>query len=141
MAAEPETMSQREDVHVCALSHIPGALSVVRRRVRGVLADWELCPEVAEDALLVISELTTNAIVHADGPASLRICWTEVDGHSALHIEVTDAGPSARPCLPGGSTDPDEHGRGLGIVKALSTRHGIRADCAGVTRWADLVTA
>lgn len=141
MAAQPETMPQRQDEHVCALSHIPGALSVVRRRVRSVLAEWELRPEVAEDVLLVISELTTNAIVHADGPAALRLSWTRVDGRSALHIEVTDSGPAAQPCLPGGTTDPDEHGRGLGIVSALSTRHGVRADCAGFTRWADLVTA
>ncbi|MDX3237265.1 ATP-binding protein [Streptomyces sp. ME03-5709C] len=141
MAAEPETTPRRAVVHVCAVSHIPGALTLLRRRVRSVLARCELRPEVLEDALLVISELTTNAIVHAEGPASLRIGWTDVDGRSALHIEVTDAGPAVRPGLPGGSSDPDEHGRGLGIVNALSTRHGIRSDRAGFTRWADLVTA
>lgn len=137
MAAEPNTLPQREDVHVAPLSHIPGALSVVRRRVRVVLADWNLCPELAEDVLLVISELTTNAIVHALGPATLRVSWTVLDGLSALHIEVTDSGPAA-PCGPPGGIDPDEHGRGLGIVKALSARYGMRTDCDGVTRWADL---
>lgn len=141
MASEPETMSQRADVHACALSYRPGALSLVRRRVRAVLAEWDLRPEVVEDVLLVISELTTNAVVHAEGPAGLRIRWTDVDGRSALRVEVTDGGPAVRTDLPGGSTDPDEHGRGLGIVSALSTRHGVRADRAGFTHWADLDTA
>lgn len=128
--------------HTCPLPHIPEAVSVVRRRARSVLAEWKLSACVVDDALLVISELLTNAIVHALPPAALRLSWTKADRAGALRIEVTDAGP-ATAAGPGPATaaDPDEHGRGIGIVNALSARRGVRVHPGGVTRWAELIAA
>ncbi|MBB5931085.1 two-component sensor histidine kinase [Streptomyces echinatus] len=104
-----------------------------------LLADWSVCPEIVEDALLVVSELVTNAIVHARPPAELRLSWVRGDGCRSLRIEVSDAGaaPAGRSLL---GIDPDEHGRGEAIVHALATRHGIRIHPGGVTRWAELGT-
>ncbi|MFD5567451.1 ATP-binding protein [Streptomyces cadmiisoli] len=124
---------------VCPLPHAPGAVSVVRRRVRAVLDEWRVCPKIFEDALLVVSELLTNAIVHALPPAELRLSWAGSDGRGTLRCEVTDAGPRLAPGQSPEGIDPDEHGRGMEIVKALATRHGIRVHPAGVTRWAELV--
>ncbi|OEJ23424.1 response regulator receiver protein [Streptomyces agglomeratus] len=126
--------------HVCPLPHAPGAVSAVRGRVRTVLAEWGLSPDAIMDALVVVSELLTNALVHALPPATLRLSWVRIDGHGALRVEVTDAGP----VLAGDgwdAPDPDEHGRGIDIVTALAARCGIRVGTEGITRWADLPAA
>lgn len=126
--------------HVCPVPHTPGAVPAVRGRVRGILAEWGLSPDAVMDALVVVSELVTNALVHALPPATLRLSAVRVDGHGALRVEVTDAGPA----LDGdgwGTPDPDEHGRGIDIVTALAARCGIRVGTEGITRWADLPAA
>ncbi|MGW5695556.1 ATP-binding protein [Streptomyces asiaticus] len=53
--------------------------------------------DLADDALLVVSELITNAVVHALPPASL--CLSRQGGRAAcaVRIEVTDAGPALPP--------------------------------------------
>ncbi|WP_433858727.1 ATP-binding protein [Streptomyces kronopolitis] len=140
MTAQLDTVVPGADDHVCPLSHLPEAVSVVRRRVRAVLADWNLAPGLAEDALLVVSELTTNAVVHALPPAVLRLSRLGGDRRGALRVEVTDAGPAAhgRPAV---DPCPDEHGRGLGIVTALATECGTHVHAGGITRWAELPAA
>ncbi|MGW7490955.1 ATP-binding protein [Streptomyces sp. NPDC054786] len=136
MTARLDAVVREAAEHVCPLPHIPEAVSVVRRRVRTVLADWNLAPDLAEDALLVISELITNVVVHALPPAELRLSRVG----AALRVEVTDAGPAAAdersPVEPA-----DEHGRGIGIVTALSARCGTLFHAGGVTRWAELLAA
>jgi anti-sigma regulatory factor (Ser/Thr protein kinase) len=127
--------------HVCPLPHIPEAVSAVRRRARTVLTQWRVPTPTADDALLVISELTTNAIVHALPPAVLRLALPEVGGRRALRIEVSDAGsaPGRRPSQDG--LHPAEHrenGRGSDIVAALSVRHGMARHRERTTRWAVL---
>ncbi|MFG2120173.1 ATP-binding protein [Streptomyces sp. NPDC048710] len=141
MAAQLNTLLREACEHVCPLPPVTGAVPAVRRRVRAVLADWDVSPEIVDDALLMVSELVTNAIVHALPPARLRLSWVQSDDRRTLRVEVTDTGPA----LLGGRSrvgiDPDEHGRGEAIVHALATRHGIRVDAGGVTRWADLAAA
>ncbi|MER5753906.1 ATP-binding protein [Streptomyces sp. NPDC002088] len=140
MAAQLNAVLRHAVEHVCPLPPVPGAVSAVRRRVGAVLAAWNVSPEIVEDSLLVVSELLTNAVVHALPPAELRLSWVRGDGPGTLRVEVTDAGPARAGQSPDG-IDPDEHGRGEQIVHALATRHGIRIHSGGVTRWADLVAA
>ncbi|WP_149182530.1 ATP-binding protein [Streptomyces sp. TRM49041] len=129
-----------EDVmHVFPLPHAPGAASITRRRVRAVLTDWRLSADVADDVLLLASELLTNALVHALPPATLRLSQVLVDGLGAVRVEVTDAGPATPAGQPAPGLDPDEHGRGIGIVMALSARCGVRERADGTSRWADVV--
>ncbi|WP_369244536.1 ATP-binding protein [Streptomyces sp. R41] len=141
MAVQLNTMPRQAVEQVFPLPHFTGAVSAVRRRVRALLADWNVYPQIVDDALLVVTELVTNAIVHALPPAELRLTWVRSDGLGTLRVEVTDAGR----VLPAGQSpagiDPDEHGRGEEIVHALATRHGIHVHVGGVTRWADLVAA
>lgn len=121
----------------CGLPQGPEGVGVVRRRVRGVLAEWGVPAAAADDALLVVCELVTNAVVHALPPAELRMWWTA--GRGTLDIEVTDAGPrreSSRRPAADGSADTGEHGRGLGIVEALSAWYGALEDARGTTCWA-----
>ncbi|MFF4485916.1 ATP-binding protein [Streptomyces sp. NPDC001544] len=125
--------------HVCPLQPVTGAVPAVRRRVAAVLAGWKVSREIVEDSLLVVSELLTNALVHALPPAELRLSWAREAGAGTLRVEVTDAGPAREAGQPPAGVDPDEHGRGEQIVHALATRHGMRVHSGGVTRWADLV--
>ncbi|MFF4345903.1 ATP-binding protein [Streptomyces sp. NPDC001530] len=138
---ELDTMLREEVEHVCPLPPVTGAVSAIRRRVGAVLADWNVSREIVEDALLVVSELLTNALVHALPPAELRLSWVRDDGLGTLRVEVTDAGPALAAGQSPAGFDPDEHGRGEEIVHALATRHGIHVHSGGFTRWADLVAA
>ncbi|WP_432118542.1 ATP-binding protein [Streptomyces sp. bgisy032] len=126
---------------VLPLPCILEALAAVRRRVRVVLADWDLAPGVADDALLVTSEMITNAVAHALPPATLRLSRVTCHGRCALRVEVTDAGPAARSRREAPGVLPEEHGRGIAIIAALSSRCGTRVHPGGVTRWADLRAA
>ncbi|MFI2184994.1 ATP-binding protein [Streptomyces sioyaensis] len=139
MTAQLDAVVREAAEHVCPLPHIPEAVSVVRRRMRTVLADWNLAPDLAEDALLVISELITNAVVHALPPAALRLSRAGGDGRPTLRVEVTDAGPAAdgRPVVE--PCEADEHGRGIGIVTALAAECGTQVHAGGTTRWAELL--
>ncbi|MGY5124369.1 ATP-binding protein [Streptomyces nigrescens] len=140
MTAQLDAVVREADEHVCPLPHIPEAVSVVRRRARTVLADWNIAPDLTEDALLVISELITNAVVHALPPAVLRLSRV-VDGSHALRVEVTDAGAAAADGRPVVEPDADEHGRGLDIVTALAAECGTRVHAGGITWWAKLLAA
>ncbi|MGW0315750.1 ATP-binding protein [Streptomyces flavidovirens] len=140
MTAQLNTVGPAPVDHVCPVPHASGAVATVRGRLRTVFAEWGLSPDVTMDALVVVSELLTNALVHALPPATLRLSWVRVDERRALRVEVSDAGPSL-PADGGTSPDPDEHGRGIAIVTALSARYGIRIHPGGITRWADLHAA
>ncbi|MEU5311385.1 ATP-binding protein [Streptomyces sp. NPDC021562] len=139
MAVQLNTLVREASEHVFPTPPVPGAVSDVRRRAGAVLTAWKVSPDVIEDALLVVSELLTNALVHALPPAVLRLSWNRDAGLGTLHIEVTDAGPCRAEGQPPAGIDPDEHGRGEEIVHALATRYGMRTCRRGVTRWAELV--
>ncbi|MEV5432647.1 ATP-binding protein [Streptomyces sp. NPDC052701] len=139
MAVQLNTAIREALEHVCPLPHAPDAVSAVRRRAQAVLAAWDVSPGIVEDSLLVVSELLTNAVLHALPPAELRLSWSRAGNLGTLRVEVTDGGPARAAGQARAGIDPDEHGRGEGIVHALATRHGVRTHPGGVTRWADLV--
>ncbi|WP_234358475.1 ATP-binding protein [Streptomyces sp. NRRL B-24085] len=120
------------------LLHTPEAVRSMRHRARTILEAEALPEDTVHDALLVISELTTNALRHALPPAYLRLSVPAADGCRMVRIEVTDSGTACHPHLSPGHKHPEEHGRGLGIVSALSTRCGSRAHRSRSVRWAEL---
>ena len=86
----------------------------------------------ADDFLIVVSELVTNAVDHGDAPVHLRVHRDPDDG--ALAVEVTDCARRV-PVL--GSPGPlDTRGRGLRIVDALADRWGVTFDRQRKTVWA-----
>ncbi|MEU1542402.1 ATP-binding protein [Actinacidiphila glaucinigra] len=114
--------------------HDPRQLGPLRREVRRAL-DRSAVPEhAADEAVLVVSELVTNAVTHGTSPAELRLVLGR-ESHG-LRVEVTDAGPA--PCGDREGVPPDEHGRGLPIVAALASDHGVSVRPGGTTCWADL---
>ncbi|WP_321170744.1 ATP-binding protein [Embleya scabrispora] len=71
-------------------------------------------PETVDDVVLAVSELLTNAHVHAHSTAHLVLSWDR----RCLHVYVSDTGP--------GLPTPRDHdttrvsGRGLAIVDAVA---------------------
>lgn len=122
------------------VAHDPTSAADVRRAVEDDLAAVAVAREVVDDALLVVSELVSNAVRHGAPLRGgvLRVSWWVAAG--AVHLEVCDGGTGPGPAgeHPGGrERHPDgapalpphveERGRGLGIVDLLSTRWGTTA--------------
>ncbi|MFF6779904.1 SpoIIE family protein phosphatase [Streptomyces sp. NPDC012510] len=144
-----------------AVAHVslpggPLAPGAARRFVRAAFAEWaELEPpgaalstRLVEDALVVVSELVTNAVVHAGTDVDL-LCRLGHDDPTAsgwLVVEVSDHHPSRavrdedaeRPYLVERPYGTAEYGRGLRLVAALSEAWGITYRTGMKTVWARL---
>jgi hypothetical protein len=125
------------------LAEASGVVPRARDFTRQALRDWGWLPAetadrraAAEDVLLVVSELVTNACLHAGGPDELRLrCRANV-----IRLEVSDGGlghPAPRtPHRPG-----RPGGHGMFIVQRLCLDWGVVPDSAerpGKTVWAEL---
>lgn len=95
------------------------AVRAARAFVREALED-QIVDEMDMDALLLlVSELATNAVIHAQTEFDI-VVDVRRDG---VRVEVSDVGdgcPSPVHPLPDG-----EHGRGLTLVAGLATRWGV----------------
>jgi anti-sigma regulatory factor (Ser/Thr protein kinase) len=104
-----------------------------RRFVSSVLARRPYQGRVKPaDAKLVISELATNAVVHAGTPFTISL---RPNG-STLRISVRDWS-LARPIVRNSGLT-DLSGRGLHLVAAMAHKWGVEADPDGKTVWAEL---
>ncbi|MFE7901488.1 SpoIIE family protein phosphatase [Streptomyces sp. NPDC057424] len=103
-----------------------------RAQVSALLRQWRIRDDTRYTALLLVSELVTNAVRFATGPITVRLIRA---GHGLL-CEVGDTG-NGRPRLsrPGLL---DDGGRGLGIVHRLTTRWGVRWTDSGKVVWAEV---
>lgn len=110
-----------------------------RRRVRAHLRDQSCCEDTCETAVLLVSELVTNAVRHARGPLVKCSVGLEAGG---VRIEVEDQGEAGTPVALLQAAADDVHGRGLHLVAALSQDWGVRERDGGpgCVVWA-LVTA
>jgi anti-sigma regulatory factor (Ser/Thr protein kinase) len=106
----------------------PAVVAHARARTARQLAAWGL-EEITFTTELIVSELVTNAIRHAQPPIQLRMI---LDG--ALSCEVSDASSSA-PHLRRADRY-DEGGRGLLLVAQLAEGWGSRYTRTGKTIWA-----
>jgi len=92
----------------------PGMVRAGRKYVSGVLARYGADLAALEyDAVLVTSELLSNAVQHG-GP---RVTLTVRRTRRGVQITVTDRG---RHQGPADGRDESEHGRGQGIVRELA---------------------
>lgn len=138
-AAEPEadlgagmrTPPPGARVALFAVADDPAAVGPVRHEVRATLTAWGVDPDLVATAALCLSELVTNAVVHADTGCHVRVAW----GDGALTVEVRN--PGSPPALPApDSSDPLQvHGRGLQLVDALTSRWGSERDPTGFSAW------
>jgi len=122
---------------VVLLPYDPASVAVARRRITADLVAAGIFETAVGDAALIVSELLSNAILHARPLHGrwLQVAW--ILHARSVEIAVSDGGgptqPRAEP-LPGSSLG----GRGLGIVDHLSDRWGVRAESQRTTVWAVL---
>jgi anti-sigma regulatory factor (Ser/Thr protein kinase) len=91
------------------------AVGALRHLAHSALSVWGIAPGQAEDVVLVLSELATNALRHTEGPAEIRLHACE----DQLVLDVADTSTS----LPDFVTGPDDddgqpHGFGLALIAA-----------------------
>lgn len=94
-----------------------------RRHVRAHLRRQGCCDDTCETAVLLVSELVTNAVRHARSPLVKCSVGLEAD---EVRIEVEDQGEGGTPVAPVQAAADDMHGRGLYLVAALSQEWGVR---------------
>lgn len=122
------------------LQHQPEAAADARHITRQVLNDWHVGQGIVDTALLVVSELVTNAVEHAQEPVVLHLHRQHADGR--VWVGVTDGGPASRSGPWTISRNPDERGRGLDLVEAVSAAQGTCTHThGGATHWARLRAA
>ncbi|GHH81165.1 ATP-binding protein [Streptomyces capitiformicae] len=122
---------------VFGLPAVLASAGEARRTVRELLGEWEVGAETREDALLITSELVTNALTHTT--SEWIVCRLHMTGQR-LRIEVEDQHsghelPARR--RPG---PDDQNGRGLMLVGVLSSDWGVRdtPQRSGRVVWAEL---
>jgi len=112
----------------------PHGVAPARQFVRRTLATWGIDGDYMDTAVLCVSELVTNAIIHGAAGCELRV----VLQHGVLTATVRDRGTPALRAEWSGSDPLAVHGRGLQIVDALSSRWGSELDSVGMTVWCQL---
>jgi anti-sigma regulatory factor (Ser/Thr protein kinase) len=109
-------------------------IPAARAFVRETLLRWGENGAV-NDALLVTSELFTNAVLHGSGRIDVYVTLDP----EALRIAVVDDGHLTRDGWPRRGAAPTLGGRGLRIVDAVASTWGNNFDPAGRTRvWAEM---
>ncbi|MFF4404749.1 ATP-binding protein [Streptomyces sp. NPDC001404] len=118
----------------------PRSVGRSRMLLREQAHEWQLPEPEAETAVLLLSELMTNACRHARAAPGREISARCVIVGKTLRVEVSDAGdglPRERNASP-----DDESGRGLALVAALATAWDVRTRPHGIgkTVWFELET-
>jgi anti-sigma regulatory factor (Ser/Thr protein kinase) len=103
-----------------------------RRFLRETLSAWGLDGDLVEDGELLVSELVTNAVLHARSPSSVQLerrgshLWVAVRDESAMTPRIRDYGPEA------------VTGRGLLLVDRIAQRWGVEHDSGGKYVWFEI---
>ncbi|MET9669345.1 ATP-binding protein [Streptomyces sp. NPDC006475] len=113
-----------------------------RHRVEAQLLTWKRPPETVDAAMLIVTELVTNAVEHTD--AADIICTVSLRS-DVVTVSVTDTDTDTGafthsapvPALP---DDLEESGRGLFLVSALATDWGTRLTAGSREVWACLAS-
>ncbi|MFB7437338.1 SpoIIE family protein phosphatase [Streptomyces mirabilis] len=116
-----------------AVWRLPDAVMHARRFTARALRRWKV-EEVTDAALLVVSELVTNGLVHTQGPVRVDLMLRG----DRVRVSVSDCSPRspAKPVI----VDWDATGgRGLLLVEAMSESFGSVPVAGGKQVWSELV--
>lgn len=99
-------------------------LPEVRRAVGAIATEAGLARSRADELVLAVNEVATNAVVHGGPPATLRF-W---HGDDEIVFEVSDGGDGIRDALAGQLAPPtaERGGRGLWLTRLLCDAVEIR---------------
>jgi two-component sensor histidine kinase len=103
-----------------------------RRLVVEILRERGHNRALVENMALVVSELATNAVLHADSPFSIKL---RVES-SMLRVAVEDLSPLSAAAVEDGLIAHPGHG--LGVIDAVCTRWGAENTSSGKVVWAEL---
>ena len=109
----------------------PESVSAARRLAVDAVAGWG-CESLEDDVRAVVSELATNAVIHAGTTFQVRLSLSG----GLLRCEVTDESPQVprpRRYAPEATT-----GRGLSMIEQLADAWGVSAHTGGKTVWFEL---
>ncbi|MFK0288997.1 SpoIIE family protein phosphatase [Streptomyces sp. NPDC090442] len=113
----------------------PERIAAARRQIRDVLHDWT-DPDQVDSAVLLVSEIVTNVLMHTDGDALLVAEVSGERGSRRLRVEVADASdelPHRR--RPG---ELASSGRGLVLLELLAGEWGVDPRGDGKSTWFEL---
>ncbi|MDH2424178.1 ATP-binding protein [Sphaerisporangium sp. TRM90804] len=107
------------------------AVAEARRWLRKLLAGHSC----TDDAVLLLSETFTNSVVHTRSAAVGVVLI--VDGDGGVQIEVIDEGAETSPCVCRHAERGDltESGRGVRLLRALSSRWGFFEESPRCVVW------
>lgn len=112
---------------------LPDAVMHARRFTARTLRRWKV-EEVADTALLVVSELVTNALLHTQGPVRVDLILRG----DRVRVCVSDSSPRA-PAKPVIVDWESTGGRGLLLVEAMSESFGSVPVAGGKQVWSEIV--
>ncbi|SEM42351.1 ATP-binding SpoIIE family protein phosphatase [Streptacidiphilus jiangxiensis] len=113
----------------------PAKVGAARRELRAILQDWN-SQDAADAAVLLVSELLTNVLLHTDQEGALLAELWGAPGERRLRIEVSDGSdelPHRR--SPG---EMASSGRGLVLLDLLAERWGVRPSGEGKVVWFEM---
>lgn len=126
-AKDPRTTAPARQV-VRNLPAEPTAPGAARRFVVTALRGWGYNTALVQDAALVVTELATNAVLHAG--AAFEVVLRAED--AIVHVGVRD--PVEAPT----SGLHPRAGHGLGLIAGMARRWGVDPDGDGKVVWAEL---
>jgi len=161
LSGRPSDGPSHDRVRSLSLPEARGAVAYARDFTRAALRDWGWAPAradadgagttgderaaaqaalfAAEDVVLLVSELVTNACRHAEGPRDLRLerLLTAGGGLAGLRVTVGD-GSARRPERRAGADGARPGGYGIPMVERLARSWGCEArPGGGKTVWAE----
>ncbi|MGP3632148.1 ATP-binding SpoIIE family protein phosphatase [Streptomyces sp. 24-1644] len=116
----------------------PERIAAARQQLRELLHDWT-DPEQVDSAVLMLSEMATNVLVHTDGDALMVAEASGERGERRLRVEVADGSdelPHKR--RPG---EMASSGRGLVLMEMLADTWGVDPRGEGKSIWFELLEA
>ncbi|MGH8891536.1 MAG: SpoIIE family protein phosphatase [Acidothermaceae bacterium] len=118
---------------ITKLEPASSSASAARRVVEAAVLENSLAGFI-DEALLLVTELVTNAIVHAGTEIELRV----EAGHGSMRVEVVDQSPGLITIAHEMASETREGGRGLLLLDALATEWGTRHFGWGKSVWFQL---
>lgn len=135
--AQPPVHAPTGNGEMVALRLTPdsGSAAMARRFAVDACTRWQVRGDDVDFVQLVVSELVTNAVLHARTDMELRVSCND----EMVRVEVLDHS-SAEVVLPADDGRPDlvTHGRGLRLVQELATGFGVEAQEDGKIVWVTL---
>ncbi|MEW2494346.1 ATP-binding protein [Streptomyces nodosus] len=119
-----------------ALPHTSAAVPVARALVRTALAELDHAAD-CDTAELLTAELVANAVEHAAGEGPIELVVELAPTGCKVEVHDPDPAPPGRLTQPGmRAPDPwQEHGRGLLLIRSLSSSCGHRLTASGKAVW------